>query len=238
MDRKAFLAWLSEVDTLSEAQKVEVGEVLAGRPAGEASVAAVELGCWRRPDLPALRRTRCSGQWQVAGNATLSLPILQSNLWSGDGYTTERPAPQGSLADVQRMPRQWRYGGSFGKALWHSREHRLSLATPLPCRDQIHRRKTEGHCRGRRNPIFLKAAKGIVFGPRATEGKSSAKKPDRKARKRGGKATQSGACPMSRCRFWSRQIAPARPLVPSCLRSMLPLCGRFSRRSWTRMHCW
>ncbi len=44
MDRKAFLAWLSEVDTLSEAQKVEVGEVLAGRPAGEASVAAVELG--------------------------------------------------------------------------------------------------------------------------------------------------------------------------------------------------
>ena len=35
---------VSQVDTLSEAQKVEVGEVLAGRPAGEASVAAVELG--------------------------------------------------------------------------------------------------------------------------------------------------------------------------------------------------
>lgn len=44
MDRKAFLAWLSEVDKLSEAQKVEVGEVLAGRPTGEASVAAVEMG--------------------------------------------------------------------------------------------------------------------------------------------------------------------------------------------------
>ena len=42
MDRKAFLAWLSEIDRLSEAQKSEVGEVLAGRPAGEASVAAVE----------------------------------------------------------------------------------------------------------------------------------------------------------------------------------------------------
>ena len=42
MEREAFLAWLSEIDRLSEAQKSEVGEVLAGRPAGEASVAAVE----------------------------------------------------------------------------------------------------------------------------------------------------------------------------------------------------
>ena len=44
IDRKAFLAWLSEVNKLSEEQKVEVGEVLAGRPTGEASVAAVQMG--------------------------------------------------------------------------------------------------------------------------------------------------------------------------------------------------
>ena len=44
MERKEFLAWLSEIDRLSEAQKLEPGEVLAGRPAGEASVAAVEMG--------------------------------------------------------------------------------------------------------------------------------------------------------------------------------------------------
>ena len=42
MERKEFLAWLSQVDRLSEAQKLEPGEVLAGRPAGEASVAYSE----------------------------------------------------------------------------------------------------------------------------------------------------------------------------------------------------
>ena len=44
LERKEFLTWLSQVDRLSEAQKFEIGEVLAGRPAGEASVAAVEMG--------------------------------------------------------------------------------------------------------------------------------------------------------------------------------------------------
>ena len=44
MDRKGFQAWLSVVDGLSEAQKAEAMEVLAGRPVGEAALAAVELG--------------------------------------------------------------------------------------------------------------------------------------------------------------------------------------------------
>ena len=42
MERKAFQTWLSAIDTLSAAQKTEVGEVLAGHPVGEASLAAVE----------------------------------------------------------------------------------------------------------------------------------------------------------------------------------------------------
>jgi transposase-like protein len=44
MERRAFQAWLCGVDTLTEAQKAQAGEVLAGRPAGEASIAAIELG--------------------------------------------------------------------------------------------------------------------------------------------------------------------------------------------------
>lgn len=44
MERNVFLAWLSEIDNLSVTQKVEAGEVLAGRPAGETSVATVEMG--------------------------------------------------------------------------------------------------------------------------------------------------------------------------------------------------
>ena len=43
MERKEFLAWSSQVDRLSETQKLEIGEILAGRPAGEASIAAIEM---------------------------------------------------------------------------------------------------------------------------------------------------------------------------------------------------
>lgn len=44
MDRKSFQSWLAGVDTLTDAQKTEAAEILAGRPAGAASLAAIELG--------------------------------------------------------------------------------------------------------------------------------------------------------------------------------------------------
>lgn len=44
MERKEFQTWLAAVDSLSEVQKAEAGAILAGRPAGEASLAALELG--------------------------------------------------------------------------------------------------------------------------------------------------------------------------------------------------
>lgn len=44
MERKEFQLWLSAVDRLSDAQKVEAFELLAGRPAEAASRAAIELG--------------------------------------------------------------------------------------------------------------------------------------------------------------------------------------------------
>jgi hypothetical protein len=44
MKRTEFRAWLSAVDTLSEARKAEAGAILAGRPADEASLAAIEPG--------------------------------------------------------------------------------------------------------------------------------------------------------------------------------------------------
>ena len=62
MDRKEFQAWLSAVDTLSEAQKAEAGEILSSRPAGEASLAAIELGIGDdRCCLKECRGTFCSG---------------------------------------------------------------------------------------------------------------------------------------------------------------------------------
>ena len=44
MDRKSFQSWLAGVDTLSDAQKAEALAILAGRPVGAASIAAIELG--------------------------------------------------------------------------------------------------------------------------------------------------------------------------------------------------
>ncbi|MBD0864250.1 MAG: hypothetical protein GDA36_00880 [Rhodobacteraceae bacterium] len=38
------MIWLSEIDKSIEARKLKVGEVLAGRPADKAPVAAAELG--------------------------------------------------------------------------------------------------------------------------------------------------------------------------------------------------
>ena len=149
MERKAFQTWLSAIDTLSAAQKTEVGEVLAGRPVGEAFPGGRRVECWRRPVLSPLRHARCGGQRQGAGNAALSLPIVQENLRRGDGDAAERPAPQGCLADVRRMPCQWRHGSGFGEALWHRREYRLSLAAPLPRGDRDRHRKAAGHCRSR-----------------------------------------------------------------------------------------
>ena len=108
LEREAFLAWLSKVDKLSEARKIEKGEVLASLPAGEALLAAVEVGVGEDRTCP--RCARCSGQRQVAGISTRSLSILQSNLRSGDEYTNERFAPQkilwltyGECSDSQQI---------------------------------------------------------------------------------------------------------------------------------------
>lgn len=44
MEGKAFRAWLSVAETLTEAQKEEAMAVLSGRPSGSAALAAIELG--------------------------------------------------------------------------------------------------------------------------------------------------------------------------------------------------
>jgi hypothetical protein len=84
MDRKGFQAWLSVVDGLSEVQKAEAMEVLAGRPVGEAALAAVELGVGEDRRCPrcgttgavsngtarGLKRYRCKGYGKTFGALT------------------------------------------------------------------------------------------------------------------------------------------------------------------------
>ena len=58
----------------------------------------------------------------IAGTSTLSLSILQSILRSDDEYINEQSAPQRTRADVRRMPRKWRYGGTGCEVLCNSCE--------------------------------------------------------------------------------------------------------------------
>ncbi|MBD0866138.1 MAG: hypothetical protein GDA36_11360 [Rhodobacteraceae bacterium] len=62
-------------------------------------------------------------------------------------------------------------------------------------------------------PFFLKTAKDVRVWTRAREGKASEKAGPKGPQARGIRC-QSGARPLSGCRFWSRLIILARPSVP------------------------
>ena len=68
MDQDRFPTWLVEIDQLSEAQKIEVGEIIAGRPVGEASIAAIEVGVGEDRTCP-----RCGMHGAVANGKSRGL---------------------------------------------------------------------------------------------------------------------------------------------------------------------
>ena len=54
MDREVFQIWLSEIDALTDVQRLDVADALAGRVIGGASRAAIEVLRWGRSVLSAL----------------------------------------------------------------------------------------------------------------------------------------------------------------------------------------
>ena len=132
MERKEFQAWLSAVDTLSEAQKAAAVEILAGRPVGEASVAAIELGVDEDRCCPYCGTPGAVANGKARGDAALPLPDLQADLRGADGHAAVRPAPQGGVADLRRVSGRWRHGEGVGGTVRCRREHRLPLAASLP----------------------------------------------------------------------------------------------------------
>lgn len=191
MERKAFLAWLSEIDRLSEAQKAEVGEVLAGRPAGEASVAAVEAGVGEDRTCPhcgasgavangkarGMQRYLCRSCSRTFGAVTgTSLSGLHhKNLWLtfaeclADGDTVAVAAKRCGIAVSTAF--RWRH--RFLAGVSTTSENLTGIVES----DET---------------FFLESRKGDRIWTRAAEGKSSEEQPDRKPRKRGGKATKRG----------------------------------------------
>lgn len=141
MERKAFLAWLSEIDRLSEAQKAEVGEVLAGRPAGEASVAAVETGVGEDRTCP-----HCGTHGAVANGKSRGLQRYRCRSCN----RTFGAVTGTSLSGLHRKDLWLTFGACLanGDTVWHRCEHSFSLAASLPCGHRYHIQKADGHCRG------------------------------------------------------------------------------------------
>ena len=102
IEREEFQAWLSDTDKLSAGRKAGAGEVLADRLAHEheASLAAITMGVGDDRTSP-----HCDpdgalcGPTASRGDFDAIFAILQQNFRCGDQYTSERSAPQRTLAD-------------------------------------------------------------------------------------------------------------------------------------------
>lgn len=191
MDRKEFQAWLSVVDGLSAAQKAEAMEVLAGRPVGEAALAAVELGVGEDRRCPrcgttgavsngtarGLKRYRCKGCGKTFGALT-GTPLSglhRKEMWLtfgeclSDGDTVNTSAERCGVAVSTAF--RWRH--RFLRAV----ESGASKLRGIVEADET---------------FILASCKGSQAWKRAKEGNPAPDLPDRKARKRGGKAAKPG----------------------------------------------
>jgi transposase-like protein len=191
MDRKEFQAWLSAVDTLSEAQKAEAGEILSGRPAGDASLAAIELGvgddrCCPHCGTPGavangkargMQRYLCRACKRTFGalTGTRLSGLHRKEAWMtfgeclADGDTVKASAERCGVAVSTAF--RWRH--RFLEAI----KTRVGKLRGIVEADET---------------FVLASRKGDRVWKRAKEGKSAPSLPDRKARKRGGKAKKRG----------------------------------------------
>lgn len=103
MDGKSFRSWVSEIDALTEMQKAEAGDILAGGQIGGALIAAIELrvgaervcphcgvaGAVSRGRARGLRRYRCKGCGK-SFNALTGTPLSglhHKDRWLGFGQS-------------------------------------------------------------------------------------------------------------------------------------------------------
>ncbi len=191
MERNAFQTWLSSVEALSDAQKAAAGEILAGRPAGDASVAAVELGVGEERCCPhcgtpgavangksrGMQRYLCRSCKRTFGalTGTRLSGLHHKDVWLtfgeclADGDTVKTSAERCGVAVSTAF--RWR--------------HRFLEAI----------KTSAGKLRGiveADETFVLASRKGSRAWKRAEKGQSPADLPDRKARKRGGKAKKRG----------------------------------------------
>ena len=189
MDHKSFRRWLCEIDLLTDAQKVELLETLADRPSGAVSVAAVEQGVGDDRTCPHCQATGAVANGKNRGlqrylcrsckrtfSAATGTPL--SGLHHKDRWLEMASA----LADGDTLKTTAeRCGVHISTA--HRWRHRFLAAVKTGA----------GKLRGiveADETFILASRKGDRAWRKAKEGKGET--PDRKARKRGGKAKKRG----------------------------------------------
>jgi transposase-like protein len=191
MERKAFQVWLSGADTLTEAQKAETGEVLAGRSVGEASFAAIELGIGEDRCCP-----RCGATGAVANGKARG---LQRYLCKACGRSFG--ALTGTRLSGLHRKEEWLTFGAClaeGDSIKASAERcGVAVSTAFCWRHRFLEAVETGAGKLRGiveadETFVLGSRKGDRAWKRAKEGAPDADPPDRKACKRGGKAAKRG----------------------------------------------
>jgi transposase-like protein len=190
MDHGLFRGWLAQVDDLTVAQRLELEEVLAGRPPRAAVTAAIEAGaddqrccphCGHRKAVgcgraDGLQRFRCKGCGK-SFNALTGTPLARlrkKECWLDFGQSLSEGETVVTSAE--------RCGVAVSTAFrWRHRFLTSQEATPT----------LTGIVEADEAFVLL-SYKGSRAWERAEKGLPGADLPDREARKRGGKATKRG----------------------------------------------
>ena len=188
MEHGVFRAWLAEVDDLTDDQRLELEEVLAGRPSRAAVTAVIEASPVAVRSCP----TSATGRLSAAARPTDCGPFrcngCRHELQRADRHAVGPVAEERALLDFGRSM-------SEGETVVASAE-RCGVSTAFRWR---HRFLTAPAV----SPILtgiveadetfvLRSYKGSRAWERAEQGLPGAEVPDREARGRGGKATKRG----------------------------------------------
>ena len=191
MERKAFQAWVSGADALTAAQRAEAGEILAGRPAGAASLAAIELGIGEDRRCP-----RCDATGAVANGKARG---LQRYLCKACGRTFG--ALTGTRLSGLHRKEEWLTFGACladGDTIKTSSERcGVAVSTAFRWRHRFLEAVQTGAEKLRGiveadETFVLSSPKGSRAWKKIKDGGAAADPPDRKPRRRGGKAAKRG----------------------------------------------
>ena len=129
--------------------------------------------------------------WPCERLASVLLRGVRQDLQRPDGYAVGKPALQGTLVRLRPVAERGELGAQVGGPVRRRGEHRLPLAASLSAGDHDDTAPLGGIVEADETYV-LQGRKGSRAWKDATAGQPDAEKPERKPRKRGGKASRRG----------------------------------------------